>query len=121
DLFEFQECHGHYHFLGFASYRLLDAIGEEVAAGRKVSFCLEDVRRWDSAANPAEVYNCSDQGIQAGWSDIYDSGLPGQWIDVTGLPAGTYTLEITMNPEQVLLEADYTNNTTSIQVEIPAE
>jgi hypothetical protein len=120
DLFEFQECHGHHHFLGFASYRLLDSIGEEVAAGRKVSFCLEDVRRWDSAANQAEVYNCSDQGIQAGWSDIYDSGLPGQWIDVTGLPAGTYTLEITMNPEQVLLEADYTNNTTAIQVEIPA-
>jgi hypothetical protein len=73
---------------------------------------LEDVRRWDSAANQAEIYNCSDQGIQAGWSDIYDSGLPGQWIDVTGLPAGTYTLEITMNPEQALLEADYTNNTT---------
>jgi hypothetical protein len=121
DLFEFQECHGHYHFLGFASYRLLNGIGEEVAAGRKVSFCLEDVQRWDSASNPFGLYTCDNQGIQAGWSDIYDSGLPGQWIDVTGLPAGTYTLEIAINPEQVLVEADYTNNATSIEVQIPAE
>jgi hypothetical protein len=121
DLFEFQECHGHYHFLGFASYRLLNNIGEEVAAGRKVSFCLEDVKQWDPVSHPFGIYTCENQGIQAGWSDIYDSGLPGQWIDVTGLPAGTYTLEITMNPEQVLDEADYTNNTTSIEVEIPAE
>lgn len=121
DLFEFQECHGHYHFLGFASYRLLNNIGEEVAAGRKVSFCLEDVVRWDSLSSPIRRYNCSVQGIQAGWSDVYDSGLPGQWIDVTGLPAGTYTLEITMNPEQAIEEADYTNNTTSIQVEIPED
>jgi hypothetical protein len=120
DLFEFQACHGHFHFLGFASYRLLNTLGEEVATGRKVSFCLEDVERWDSASSPIRLYNCNFQGIQAGWSDVYDSGLPGQWIDVTGLPAGTYTLEITMNPEQVLPESDYTNNTTSIQVEIPA-
>jgi len=121
DLFEFQECHGHYHFLGFASYRLLDGIGEEVAAGRKVSFCLEDVERWDRASSPTRLYDCNVQGIQAGWSDVYNGGLPGQWIDVTGLPAGTYTLEITMNPEQILEEADYTNNTTSLQVEITEE
>jgi hypothetical protein len=118
DLFEFQECHGHFHFLGFASYRLLNGMGEEVAAGRKVSFCLLDTVRWDSASNPHPVYNCSVQGIQAGWSDVYDAGLPGQWIDITGLAAGTYTLEITMNPEQAIEEANYTNNTTSIQVEI---
>ena len=120
DLFEFQACHGHYHFLGFASYRLLDELGEEVATGRKVSFCLQDGERWDSASNPLRRYNCSVQGIQAGWSDIYNAGLPGQWIDITGIPAGTYTLEVTMNPEQVLDESDYTNNTTSIPVEITA-
>jgi len=121
DLFEFQECHGHYHFLGFANYRLLDSIGEEVAAGRKVSFCLLDTIRWDSASNPNPRYDCNVQGIQAGWADVYDAGLPGQWIDITGLPAGTYTLEVTMNPDQIIEEADYTNNTTSLQVEIPGE
>jgi hypothetical protein len=118
DLFEFQECHGHYHFRGFASYRLLNNIGEEVAAGQKLSFCLEDLQRWDSASSPEALYTCENQGIQAGWSDIYDAGLPGQWVDVTGLPAGVYTLEVTMNPDQVLVESDYTNNTTTVEVEI---
>lgn len=121
ELFEFQECHGHYHFLGFASYRLLDGIGEEVAAGRKVSFCLLDTGRWDNTANPIPRYNCEVQGIQKGWYDTYDAGLPGQWIDVTGLAPGTYTLEVTMNPDQVIQEADYTNNATSLQVEITPE
>jgi hypothetical protein len=121
DLFEFQECHGHYHFLGFASYRLLNSLNQEVAEGRKVSFCLLDTIRWDPSSSPLPKYTCDNQGIQAGWSDIYDSGLPGQWIDVTGVLAGTYTLEITMNPDQIIEEADYTNNTTSIQVEIPPE
>lgn len=121
DLFEFQDCHGHFHFLGFASYRLLNNEGEEVATGRKVSFCLLDTIRWDSTSNPNRLYDCNVQGIQAGWSDVYDAGLPGQWIDVTELPAGNYTLEVTMNPEEAIEESDYTNNTATLPVEITAE
>ncbi|HET6410248.1 MAG TPA: lysyl oxidase family protein [Chthoniobacteraceae bacterium] len=121
DLFEFQECHGHFHFRGFASYRLLNSEGQEVATGNKVSFCLEDVRRWDTASSPDRLYNCSFQGIQAGWSDIYNAGLPGQWINVTGVPNGVYTLEVTMNPEQNLVEADFSNNTATLEVEITGQ
>jgi hypothetical protein len=117
--FEFQDCHGHYHFLGFARYRLLDSAGQPAALGRKVSFCLEDVLQWNPSAAPAPKYDCDAQGIQAGWSDVYDSGLEGQWIDITGVPAGNYTLEVTMNPDRVLLEADYTNNTATVPVVIP--
>ena len=116
--FEFQECHGHYHFKGFAAYTLRDMSGAIVAQGRKVSFCLEDVRRWDPAAPVNSKFDCEDQGIQAGWSDFYDGGLPGQWIDITGIPAGDYQLEITINPEHVIDEADYTNNTTIVPVTI---
>ena len=114
--FEFAECHGHYHFKGFARYRLLDGNGIEVATGRKVSFCLLDLSRWDPKANHITRFDCEEQGIQAGWADVYDSGLPGQWIDITGIPAGTYTLEITMNPEHVIEEANYLNNTATVQV-----
>ena len=116
--FEFQECHGHYHFKGFAAYTLKDKAGAVVARGRKVSFCLEDVTRWDSSAPEDFKYDCDKQGIQAGWSDIYDGGLPGQWIDITGIAAGDYDLEITINPEHVIDEADYSNNTTIVPVTI---
>ena len=116
--FEFQECHGHYHFKGFAAYTLRDQNGAIVAAGKKVGFCLEDVSRWDPTSPAAARFDCEEQGIQAGWSDIYDGGLPGQWVDITGLPAGDYQLEITINPDGRIDEADYTNNTTSVPVKI---
>lgn len=116
--FEYQECHGHYHFKGFASYRLLDAQEQPVVLGRKVSFCLLDVQRWDLDAPRHSRFSCEEQGIQAGWADIYDGGLPGQWIDVTGMADGAYTLEVTLNPERKLFEADYTNNTERVPIEL---
>jgi len=116
--FEYQACHDHYHYKGFAAYRLLDAQEQPVVTGRKVSFCLLDVSRWDRDATKLPHYTCDEQGIQAGWADIYDAGLPGQWIDVTGVPDGVYTLEITLNPEAKLLEADYTNNTERVSIEL---
>ena len=119
--FEFQECHGHYHFKGFAAYALKDRMGSVVAQGRKVSFCLEDVQRWDPNASRDYKFTCEDQGIQDGWSDIYDGGLPGQWIDITGIAAGDYDLEITINPDHVIDEADYSNNTAVVPVTIVGE
>lgn len=118
--FEYQACHGHYHFKGFASYRLLDKDGNVAKVGSKVSFCLLDVLRWNRSAAAKPKYDCDHQGIQAGWSDLYDSGLPGQWVEIDGLAAGNYQLEITMNPERILEESDYTNNVTVVPVVIPA-
>ena len=114
--FEYQACHGHYHFKSFASYRLLNKDGTPAALGKKESFCLEDIERWDPLAKPNYKYTCGSQGIQAGWADIYDGGLPGQWIDITGIPDGIYDLEITMDPLHVLDEADFVNNTEVIEV-----
>ena len=116
--FEFFECHGHYHFKGFAAYTLRDEKGFAAAQGRKMSFCLEDVTRWDPTGPVDSKYDCDSQGIQTGWSDIYDGGLPGQWIDITSVPAGNYQLEITINPDHVINEGDYTNNTATVPVTI---
>jgi hypothetical protein len=118
--FEFFPCHGHYHFKQFASYRLLSLQGELVGTGNKASFCLEDVKQWDPKAPRREnPFNCYYQGLHVGWSDIYDSGLPGQWVDITGVPAGEYVLEVIANPDRVIEEADYTNNTARVRVTIP--
>jgi hypothetical protein len=119
--FEYHECHGHYHFRGFASSRLLDRDGNVLRTGNKVSFCLLDGKRWRSDAPARRRYNCEVQGIQAGWSDIYDSGLPGQWIEIGDLPAGTYQLEVTVNPDGILAETNYANNVVAVPVIIPAE
>ncbi len=120
-LFTYAPCHGHYHFNNFALYRLLNAAGQSVAVGQKVGFCLEDVTRWNPAANSRPQYNCDYQGIQVGWSDIYGGNLPGQWIDITGLAAGTYVLEITMDTANQIAESNEANNQTKVQVVIRAK
>ncbi len=117
-LFTYAPCHGHYHFNNFAEYRLLNPAGQQVGIGQKVGFCLEDVARWDSAANSRAQYDCDYQGIQAGWSDIYSRNLPGQWVDITGLPAGTYILEVRLDTANRIAEANETNNTARAEVVI---
>jgi hypothetical protein len=44
-------------------------------------------------------------------ADIYSYTLDGQWIDTTGVPAGTYTLRVTINPSGIVNETDYSDNT----------
>ena len=118
-LFHYHTCHMHYHFDGFADYRLVGPSGT-VAAGFKASFCLNDTYRFDPSANPQAVYNCSNQGIQKGWADVYAATLDCQWIDVTDVPPGHYTLELEVNPDRLLTEADYSNNVASVTFDIPA-
>ena len=120
-LFYWASCHGHYHFEQFADYTLLDTNGNVVAAGHKVGFCLEDVRAWSPSANPASRYNCGSQGIQAGWADVYAAGLPCQYIDVTGLDPGTYTLRMVVNPAGLIAESTTNNNVTLVPVTIPVD
>lgn len=119
DLFTFGECHGHFHFQGYAAYRLLDAGGAEAAHGRKMAFCLLDTSRRSDDAAPFSRYTCSFQGISAGWSDSYTKDLPCQWVDVTDVAPGAYTLEVTVNPEGTLAETDVTNNVVTVPVTVP--
>jgi len=120
-LFVWSSCHNHYHFSGYALYQLLDRAGNEVTRGRKQAFCLVDVAHYASFPwGPASsVHDCGNQGISMGWSDIYSSDLPCQFIDVTGVAPGTYTLQVTINPERQLPELRYDNNTVSVPVTIP--
>src|SRR5438552_6058187 len=116
--FVWAPCHGHYHFNNYANYRLLDGNGRQVAAGLKIGFCLLDSIRWDANAPSRAKYDCGNQGIQQGWGDVYDSTLDGQWIDITGVPDGSYTLEMQANPMGVIQESSYANNTTSLPISI---
>ena len=117
-LFHFDSCHGHYHFEHYATYELLDDAGTRVITGRKQAFCLMDTEPWSADAGP-RTYTCSYQGISAGWADTYGRVLDCQWLDVTGVAPGNYWLRVTINPLEILLEEDYSNNVAQVRVTIP--
>lgn len=124
-LFYFASCHSHYHFESFAQYTLLDTnynpvlLDTNVVVGRKVGFAIIDVARWLPSAPSALKYAGNNNGIQAGWADVYTQDLDCQFIDITGVPAGEYFLQLTVNPDGLLAEADLLNNTTYVPVTIP--
>jgi hypothetical protein len=121
ELFEFSPCHGHYHFQGFADYRLLDSQGRVVLRGHKQAYCMEDsfqARLGPQVACTARS-TCESQGIQHGWADVYGNDLDCQWIDITGLPSGAYQLSVSLNPARTFEEVSFDNNTSTIPVTIP--
>ena len=124
-LFYFASCHNHYHFESFAQYTLLDTsynpviLDTNVVVGRKVGFAIVDVVRWLPSAPSSLKYFGNNNGIQAGWADVYTQDLDCQFIDITGVPAGEYYLQITVNPDGLLAEADLQNNTAYVPITIP--
>jgi hypothetical protein len=122
--FVFHACHNHYHFDAFVEYRLVRQEGGHrhiVASGGKPSFALEDTDRWDTV-NGLETPRFSsrgESGLQRGWADVYSHVVPGQWIDVTDVPPGRYTLEIELDPNNKIPELSESNNTAIAPVEIP--
>lgn len=124
--FVWHEDHDHVHFEGYATYTLqpLDAPGASERIGEKTSFCLMDTDRIDhklpGAPKRAHYTTCSSdiQGISVGWGDKYGYQLPGQEIDVTGLPDGDYTLTIEVDPHGRLLETSTSENTSSVVIRI---
>jgi hypothetical protein len=114
--FVWSPAHGHYHVPGFADYRLLDEAGQ-VVGGHKQAYCLMDTLPIGEGAGVGKYY-CGNQGITAGWADLYARYLDCQWIDVTGLPSGGYRLEVVVDPEDQFPELDETNNHWSIAVEL---
>ncbi len=117
DFFTFSTCHGHYHFNSYAAYSLIDATGNVVADGGKRAFCLLDLRRIGGATSAR--FDCGMQGIQKQWADVYGAGLPCQWIDVTCVRPGAYTLAIDLNAEGFIGETNYANNHTEVAVTVP--
>ncbi|MFW2387110.1 MAG: lysyl oxidase family protein [Polyangiales bacterium] len=107
---------GQGEFRNFASYELLDASGQNVVAqGYKRGFCLRD----DVCSSGSPSYDCSFQGISAGCSDVYDSSLGCQYIEVTGLPAGDYMVRMTSDPLNLFQESNEANNVDLVPVTIP--
>jgi hypothetical protein len=99
-------------------------VGDIVATGEKVSLCMVDSAAYDrnlpGAPATSQIRSCSgpDHGISVGWADVYPDWMDMQWVDVTGVPNGTYWLELTLDPDNVILESNENNNTTRIMVDL---
>jgi len=118
DLFEYSACHAHHHFVSYARYELRDLDGAIAARGHKQSFCLVDSYRYPEGDARDLHYTCDDQGIQRGYQDVYADSLDCNWVDVTDVAPGDYTLVIELNYDGVLLERDYDNNRIEVPVTI---
>jgi hypothetical protein len=127
--FIYHPAHHHIHFEDWSEYRLRqilpgDSVGPILAKAEKVSFCILDFEIFNSTLpnyNPfGQFFTCSDtvQGLSVGWKDVYDKSLPGQDIDVTGIPDGVYWLESEVDPYNHILESNKNNNIARVKVTI---
>ncbi len=110
--FVWDPCHHHWHYMGYAEYILFNSAGYRIPIGSKTGFCVLDL-----VCDPGIIakYGCVNMGISAGCGDVYEIGLPCQWIDITGIPADDYTMVVRVNwdksPDKIgRVEKRYDNN-----------
>jgi hypothetical protein len=109
--FHFSPCHQHFHYHDVAEYSLISN-GKTDLVGHKSAFCLEDTTQQLVGRHIPCLprFNCTHPGIQRGWSDYYGADLDCQWIDVTHLPAGEYSLRVEVNQARIIAESSFDNN-----------
>jgi len=125
--FDSAKGHNHWHFQQFAEYRLLSAGKKVVVRSQKVGFCIAPTDAVDMLL-PRAVWvpqytgfggQCGSptalwvrEMMPVGWGDTYEQFLAGQAFDITGLPNGTYFVQVIANPEHLLRETRYGNDTS---------
>ncbi len=128
--------HHHWHAVGFERYRLWPLGVEDPTPLRtaKYGFCFFDTTRWLAGSSPTAHYvskptgndpGCGDPsslktrvGLTPGWADIYPWDFSGQYIDVTGVPAGEYLLCVGADPAKRFVQASTTNDEAWVRLRI---
>ncbi len=119
--------HNHWHFEQFAAYRLLGANGKLILRSQKTGFCIAPTDAVDLLL-PGAVWQppfigfsgqCGSptalwvrEMMPVGWGDTYIQSIAGQAFDITGLPNGTYYIQVTANPGHQLHETSTANDVT---------
>lgn len=123
--FEPADGHNHWHLRNAASYSLWnDARTAQVGTAMKVGFCFVDSAHVDPFGPSTAAYTSigtgfcqrnnptADEvlmGISSGWRDVYSRYLAFQWVDISDVRPGRYRLRSTVDPENVLVEANEAN------------
>src|SRR5581483_6170589 len=124
----FHAIHAHFHYQDLVSFALYKVnadgtTGTQIGKSLKESFCLgdDDYFGFGTAgpngprmyvgqpgcnlpANPPPMITVNE-GMSPGWGDVYTWDTPGQFVDISTTPAGTYFFIEKTNPTGSLLVA----------------
>lgn len=112
--------HNHWHVQEMTRYDMWGGSG--TFRGAKIGLCFLDSDPWNTSL-PGEVGSyyrgamCSTNpsalsnrmGVSVGWGDEYEWYLAWQWVDITGVPGGTYTVRAKADPYGFFLEKNESN------------
>jgi hypothetical protein len=110
--------HNHWHLNQLQTYELIRKDnGVKVGTGAKTGFCFYDNFRYvtNLPGEPtSKVYtNCGDStslslvtGLSIGWLDEYPYNIAYQYVDITGLTAGRYRLQVIADKNQNFQESN---------------
>lgn len=109
--------HNHAHLKNFSDYSVTpQGSSDVIVRGHKEGFCLVNSVCIPNMPTPAPGGACNE--LSAGCGDFYGSGLGCQYVDVTGLRPGKYSLRVELNPLRTITEVSYLNNVQTYDFEI---
>jgi hypothetical protein len=109
-------CDDSFFLDDFLRYELVDADDVQRASGTGdiASACFLQFE-----AQPTSPFDCESQGLEArSYRSLYQDN-DCQWVDITTLPPGDYTLRISVNASRLLTETSFDNNQIELPVTVP--
>ncbi len=125
--------HGHWHVRDLEEYLLEGQNGKTRLYGEKHGFCFWDKYRYNltlpgapTTAQYTSSNSCGSSatnttvrmGLSVGWGDSYPASIVYQYINITGLPAGDYTVTATADWANWFAEPNDTNNSTTARIRL---
>lgn len=126
-----RDGHPHFHVYDFELYRLRLANSHAWRGSHKEGYCFTDDKRVfgktpkgysegrGACARKKPNAKRVGMGLTPGWVDEYDWDLPGQYIDLKGLPLpGIFCVQAIADPHHFFREQTRSNNTTQTLVRV---
>jgi Lysyl oxidase len=114
--------HQHWHLLDFERYELRDPDnpGDTIVRDQKTGFCLANAFTNDICGRNHPEFTTVSEVLAVGGTDTYLAYLEGQSIplDPATTPTGDYLLVNRVNPTGALLEADPSDNASSVRLHL---
>jgi Lysyl oxidase/FG-GAP-like repeat len=120
ELYRFNTCVGVPELVDFSQYELLDPTGGRTALGRKQSVFLVDVAPNCIDAGPSTL-PFPNQTLSPGWGDVYVTEVPCNWLDITGVPDGRYTLRVSVDTNRIVDQDNVLPDSAEVEIELAGD